>query len=203
MQPLELGRGIGPELVGKHLARALERRQRLGLAARAIQREHQVGPHPFAERVPRRERLELGDDGGVPAHRDLGRDPMFGRRQAQLLQPRGLAPKRGLLRHVGERVRTPERERVGEGRGGRSRIVGDLGLPLLHEGLEPLGVDLVGRRGEHVPAVAAFDPPVTEQFAEAVDVRLQGVARTLGEAPRPRARRSAGRPHDPVRSRIR
>jgi hypothetical protein len=82
VETLQLGRGIGPELVGQHLPSALERRQRLGLAARTVEREHQVGPHPLSERVPRRERLELGHDGGMSAASDLGCDPMLGRRQA-------------------------------------------------------------------------------------------------------------------------
>ncbi len=194
MQALELGRGIGAELVGQHLARALERRQRLGLAARAVEREHQVRPHPLAERVASGERLELGHDRGVTAHRDLGRDPMLGRRQPQLLEPRGLAPEGGLLRDVGERVRPPQRERVGQGRGGGRRDRTRPGpspasrAPRTARRRSPRGRRRARSRRRGPRSVRRRAP------CGAGRRRSAGCCGRSRAAPRPRARRSAGPP---------
>jgi hypothetical protein len=144
--------------------------------------------------VPRGERIELGDDGRVPAHLDLRGDAVLRRRQPQLLEP-----QRGLVRHVGERVRTPQRERVGQGRGGRRRMGRDLSLPVLYERLEPRRVDLLGRCRDHVSAVAALHPAIPEQPTQAVDVGLQGVAGALGRLLAPEPVDQQVRPDDPVR----
>ena len=161
--------------------------ERLGLAAEPVQREHQVGPHPFAEWVPRGERVELGDDGRVPAHLDLRRDAVLGGRQVEFLQSRDLAPERGLVRQVGERRAAPEREGPRE-RGGGLRGVGqEVGLGGLDHGLEPRGVDLGGIGSEHVAPGLRGDPIVAEHLPQPVHVRLQRVPGPLGRLLPPQA----------------
>ena len=52
---------VDPELFTQHAADIPERRQRLGLAVRAIQGEHELVPQPFAQRVLRGEAAQLRD----------------------------------------------------------------------------------------------------------------------------------------------
>ncbi len=51
LQLLQVPGRIDPELVGEQLSRALEGAERVRLAARAVQRQHQHRPDPFAERM--------------------------------------------------------------------------------------------------------------------------------------------------------
>ena len=67
--------------------------ERLRLAARAVQREHQLAAQPLAQRVLGDERLELADELGVPPQREVGVDPGLQRGEAQLVQPRDRRPR--------------------------------------------------------------------------------------------------------------
>ena len=58
------------------------------------------------------ERLELGHGLGVAAERELGFEPQLDRGQAQLLEPRGLVAREGVVAEVGQRRPAPERERL-------------------------------------------------------------------------------------------
>ena len=49
--------------------------ERLHLAARAVQREHQLRPRRFTQRMLSHERLQLAHQRTVPAQRELGIDP--------------------------------------------------------------------------------------------------------------------------------
>ena len=91
MQMLQLGGGVGPELVGEDLASTLVRGERLGLSPGAIQREHEARPHPFAERIPRGQGLEFRNDGGRTSQSELGRDPVLRRREARFVESGDLA----------------------------------------------------------------------------------------------------------------
>jgi hypothetical protein len=56
---------LGPELAGQPVAQAPVRRQRLGLPAGPVQREHPVLPKPFAQRVLLDQSAQLGGQLGV------------------------------------------------------------------------------------------------------------------------------------------
>ena len=62
----------------------------------------------------RDERLELADERGVPAERELGVDPLFERGHPQLVEPRRLEPGELLLVEIGQRRAAPERERLAQ-----------------------------------------------------------------------------------------
>ena len=55
-------------------ARRLVGLERLGLAAAAVQREHQLAAQVLAQRVLSHQRLELADELGVAAEREVGLD---------------------------------------------------------------------------------------------------------------------------------
>src|SRR5204862_141467 len=90
------GAQAGLELLVQRPACALVDRERIGLAARAVERQHQLAAGPLAERLLGDEPLELADELHVTAESELGVDAVLLRRQAQLLQPQRLE-----LRQIG------------------------------------------------------------------------------------------------------
>jgi hypothetical protein len=83
---LKLRRRIDPELSGEHLTRPLVRRERVTLAARAVQGHHQVSPRPLPERMVGDERLQFGDELVMPPERQVGADPLLDRGDPLLFQ---------------------------------------------------------------------------------------------------------------------
>ena len=51
--------------------------QSLRLAARAVEREHQLRTEPLAKRMHRNERVELADELGVQAEREIRLDALL------------------------------------------------------------------------------------------------------------------------------
>ena len=93
--------GLDPELLDEDLARVAVGLQRVGLAAAAIQREHQLRVQALAPRVHARELLKLRDQLGVAPVGQVGLDAQLQRGHALLLEPGDL----------GRRERQPARPR--------------------------------------------------------------------------------------------
>ena len=74
MEVVELGAGLDPELVDEDVAGVAVGLERVGLAAAAIQGEHQVRVQPLAPRVLGRELLKLTDQFGVAPGGQVGVD---------------------------------------------------------------------------------------------------------------------------------
>ena len=91
----QLAAGLDPELLDERPPRLLVGLERLGLAARAVEREHQLAAQALAQRVLVDQRLELADERrrGAPSARSRV-DPLLERSEAQLLEPGDLAPGR-------------------------------------------------------------------------------------------------------------
>ena len=77
LEPLQLRARLDTQLVHERAPRPLIRVQRLRLSARPVEREHQLSAQTLAKRVPRDERLQLGDQVVVPAKRQVGLDPLL------------------------------------------------------------------------------------------------------------------------------
>ena len=87
--PLELAqrrRRLDPELVGERAPERLVARERLGVPARPVEREHVLRAEALAQRVLRDQRLELADDVAVIAR-------ARGRPRAATRARRGEAPR--------------------------------------------------------------------------------------------------------------
>ena len=112
VQLLERGARIDSELLRQSAARVLIRRERFGLPARAVEREHQLAARPLAQRLLLDQRLELADHLGVPAELEIGLDPIFERGKPQLRQPPDLGLGERLELELGERRASPEGERL-------------------------------------------------------------------------------------------
>src|SRR5207248_11173614 len=110
--PLELLARLEPELVREQAAGRAVDLERLRLAARPVEGEHEPAAQPLLERMLGDERLELADELGVAAEREVGLDPLEQRRQAKLVQALGLAACEPLEAKVGQGRATPELERL-------------------------------------------------------------------------------------------
>jgi hypothetical protein len=183
LELLELLARLDAQLVDERPARILVRLEGLGLAPRAVEREHQLGAQPLSKRMVADQRFELADHLRVVAERQLGLDALLDGRQAQLLEAGDLALGEGLIREIGERGTTPEREGVSQQLGGALRATAGKGLrALVQQPLEACPVELVGPEPDQVPAPAREDHAVRarptsalERLAQARDVHLEAL----------------------------
>jgi hypothetical protein len=128
------------------------------------------------------EHLQLADDVGVPAGREIGVEPALERRQSQLLQAGDRRARERLVGQVGERRPAPQGERLAQrGRGSPRLRLGGLG----EQALEPRDVDLGGVGAQRVARLARDDPVLAQLAAQArhVDVDALGDGRRRRLAP--------------------
>ena len=168
LERLQLLPGLDAELVHERLARGAVRRERVGLAAGAIEREHLLGAEALAVRVLRHERVELRHELRVLPEREVGIDPLFECAESLLFEPAGRRRGERLAVEVGKRRTTPERERLA-----RPRLRSQPGE--LVEVRAPCG------NVEHVPrgARAERGAVLPERLPQAGHVHLQRGARRL------------------------
>ena len=98
--------------------------ERLGLAPRSVEREHQLPAETLAQRMVPHESFELSQHGSVAAERELCVEALLERREPQLLEPRDRGLCERLVREIGERRPSPEPECTAEHVGGGLRIGG-------------------------------------------------------------------------------
>ena len=112
---LQLLAGLDPELLVQRRPGPVVRGERVGLAVRAIQRQHQVLPQPLADRVGSwTRRLELVDELRQTRRAGGRRRSALERVEATLLEPLGVDPERGTGHQLAERPPAPERECLGQ-----------------------------------------------------------------------------------------
>ena len=146
--------------------------ERVGLAAAAVEREHQLAAQTLAERGLGDERLELRDERVLAAESEVGVGAILERRETELFQPRDLALCEGLVPQVGQRLPAPERKRLAQIRSSarsgstrcRARASSDSNLARsssLHGDVH----QIAGR--------ARLDPVCAEELAQGGDVPVQ------------------------------
>ena len=139
------GPGSRPELGDERLARVRVRVERLGLTARAVEREHQLCAQPLAQQVRADERRQLADELRVPPAGEIGVDPRLERCEPLLLELASRRRRERLVREIGERASAPELERAPERLRRRARpTVAELAAPSLDERSKALEVELLG-----------------------------------------------------------
>jgi hypothetical protein len=166
LEVAQLRPGVEPERVAQRASAAAEDGERIALAAAAVEREHELRLQPLAQRVLRRERVELGDELDVLSEGEVGVEPLLQRHEPQLLEARDLGLGERLVRHVRERGAAPERERLAQRRrGGLGLAGGALGATAVEKLLEPLRVELARLDAEAVPGGLRQDPLLPEPLA--------------------------------------
>jgi hypothetical protein len=114
----ELGPGLDGELRDQRLTSAPVGVERLRLAARAVEREHQLSPEALAQRLGCDEAFELADELRSAPRRELRLDAVLHRVQAQALEPSGLGLDERLESDVAQGLAAPEPECRAEPLGG-------------------------------------------------------------------------------------
>ena len=92
-------------------SRIVVRVERVGLATRPVQRQHQVTSRTLAVRVHRDVRLERRDQLGISPEREVRLGSLLVGDEAELVEPSSLGANSRLVSQVGERWPAPERER--------------------------------------------------------------------------------------------
>ena len=85
---------VDSELLRERSPCVLVNLQRLGLASRAVQRQHQLGAQALTQWIRRDERFDLADQLGVSAALDLRVDALLGD-ETELLEPAGFCLREG------------------------------------------------------------------------------------------------------------
>ena len=181
---LELPQGRGrldPELGDERLPRRAVDLERLRLSAGSVERLHQRAREALVERMLVDERLQLRDELGVAAEREVGLDSQLERGQTCSLEALDLRVRGRVVGEIRERLAAPEVERLAQETarpGGLRRFcLGD--QPLEAEQVELIRVD-----PDQVPRLLREDRPRRRRAACAA-------ARRGTEARSPR--RPAGR----------
>ena len=175
--PLELverGRGLDAELLDERLPRPSVDIKRFCLSPRAVEGEHQLPAEALAKGMLRGQRLQLRDELGVAAERELGLDAVLYRREPDLLEPPDRGLRKGLVPEVGERCSSPQRERLAEKIESRSRVPSRKRLTrLFGPALEALQVELLRREANDVSGRTRLDHGCgAERLAELGDLPL-------------------------------
>ena len=194
-RPLQLAEGrrrLQAELVEQQLPDLAVGLEGLGLAAAAVEGEHELAAEPLAQRLLGDQALELADQLGPGAQGQVGLDPLLHTDQAQLLQPGDLGLGERLVAEVGQRRPPPQGQRLGQGVGGLGGGAVGQGLATLGEQpLEPAQVDLVGDGPEQVPGRPGHQPALGQGPPQPRHGRLEGVGRARGRVLAPQLHQDA------------
>src|SRR5262249_59495633 len=106
------------ELVGQESACLLVALECFGLAAGAVEGEHELAAESFPQGMLDDEGFQLSDEVDVTGEGKIGFDPLLEDREPQLLEACDVALGERLVRKVGESRPAPERERRAGTRGG-------------------------------------------------------------------------------------
>ena len=199
LELLEPRRRIDPELVVERSAESLERLQRFGVPAAAVERQHQLASRPLAERMAADERLELGDELRLAPEGQLGVDALLEAGELLLDEPCLLQPGEGLC-ELRERHAAPQVQRTPQLSGGLVRAAVRERLPSPRmQLLEHLQVERVAVELEAVPGRPRLDQPSRKPLAELGDEDLHHLGRALRDVLAPEPVDEAIHRHDPAR----
>ena len=166
--------GLEAELLDHDPAPVAVGVERLRLPSAAVQRQHQEGSGPLAQRVPADERLQLAHDLGMAAEGQIGLDALLQGDQPQLVQPRDLVLGERRIGEVGEGLPPPHAERGTERlRRPRRLAPAERLLAVVQRPLEPLHVDVVAPDAQHVAARSREQRPLVVGRALAVQLPAQ------------------------------
>ena len=177
---------LDAELLHHRPAGRLVGGQRFWLPPAAVQGNHQLLVQPLAQRALGNQRLQLANNVGVMAEREIGFDPVLEDAGPQVLQPGDLHLRERLIAEIGQRGAAPQRQRLAEvrrrlaGRVRRQRLP-----PLPGQALEPAHIDMLvldpqqvrARPGQH----QLIPGGIPQRLAQPGDVHLQGVLRARGK----------------------
>jgi hypothetical protein len=107
LQLPQCGSRLDAELLDEEVSRPAVDLERVGLASRPVEREHELPPQTFSQRVGGDQRLQLLDQLTAGRESQVGVDALLERLQAELDEPRDLLHCRRLVLDVTERASAP------------------------------------------------------------------------------------------------
>src|SRR5213083_1969284 len=116
------------------------------------------------------ERLELADDLGVCADRELRLGPLLDERKVELLEPRDLLPGERLVAELRQRLASPQGERIVEQRRTPYRLARSRSVDEAPDAGE---VELLGAEPHDVPGRPRLDHVGAERLPELRDEVLE------------------------------
>ena len=158
------------QLLHEQLAALAVDLERLRLPTGAIQGEHELSAQPLAQRMEADERLELGDDLGVRADRELRLGPLLDEREVELLEARDLLPRERLVAELRQRLAAPQGERVVEQSCTPNRIAGARGVD---QAPDARRVELLGLEPDDVAGRPRLDRIGAERLPQLRDEVLE------------------------------
>ena len=154
----QLASGFEAELVDQSAPGVAVGLQRVGLAATAVERQHQLAPQALAKGVFGDHGLEVANQLRMASQFEVRGDPILEGTESELLQPGDLRLRERLECEVGERRPTPESKCGAQPIGGGGGVAGGERLaPLQGEILETPEVELLRREFDRVPRSARHD----------------------------------------------
>jgi hypothetical protein len=175
------GPGLETELVHEPGARGPVGVERLGLTAAAIEGEHQQFLRTLAQRIGRRQALQLGDGLPVTAAGEVGLDAPLEGHEAKLVEAQASGAEDIALRDVGQGFTAPERQCSTErGRSFLGTAVVERARTLRREPLEARQVDHIALHPQHVAGIAGLHRVAAESLTQLRDVSLEDVGGSLG-----------------------
>jgi hypothetical protein len=123
VQLLQLLRWLEAEFFDENRARGPESLERVGLASRTIERQHELGSKPLAVGVLGCERLKLRHELVVAMQRDVRVDSSFDREETELVDPFALDWDERSVLHVGQWNPAMQVECLSQRRGGATRVL--------------------------------------------------------------------------------
>jgi hypothetical protein len=137
------------------------------LAAAPVEREHQLAVQALAERVLCDQALKLGDQLGVPAHRQVGLRARLHSSEPLFFQPFDLGPRERLERQVRQRWPTPQPQRLVQPLRRLLRpSLRQRPPPLIEQPLEVVGVELPRPHAQPITRRCRQHGIVTERLAQ-------------------------------------
>ena len=174
LEPPKLRPWLEPQLVSENAARLPKSLERVGLAAAAVERHHQLRPEPLPEGVVRERRTKRRRELAMLAKREPDLEVLLERVDVQRLEPARLAAEPRRASQTLQRRSAPEGQRRSDSVGrGRDVAVAQRSTGLREQLLEPDRVD--ARALQRVPVGRADDRPLPERGPEAGDVVMERV----------------------------
>ncbi len=175
LQPLQLGARLEPQLVDQRGAGAAVGVERVGLAARAVEGEHEVGVQALAVGMLADQRLQLGDRLPVAPEGEVELQPVLERGQPHALEPRALAGGAAEQLDVGQRQAPEQVEAGAQLRRGAFLVAGGAqAAGVVQVALEALEVQRPGRQLDRIAARPGHDRlALAELLPQLGDVHLQ------------------------------
>jgi len=160
LQRPQLRPRVETEFVDEDSARILEGPEGVGLAAGAVQGEHQEPVEPFTQRMVRAQRRQLGDQFCMFAELQVGVDPVLQCAEAEFLQSNRFSLQHPLVADAVQRGPVPQRKSGRQDRRRGDQIAGrEVLMALPDRNFEAPGVEFVVADVETVAVRLGHQPP--------------------------------------------